>query len=535
MGNERLPIVDVDVLELRLDLENYRIAGSLPSEAAAIAYLFDAHGALELATQILREGYVDLEMPLVYEDEGKYVVLEGNRRVTALRALLDPSAAPGSQAEIERLLKKNALEAENLPTTIRVMVCEKREDAARILARLHIGQSKKPWDLDDQARFVVAQIRAGLTIDDVRRELPGIKDPLTLIRHYAVRDVLKRAPFEDPKVLEFASGPKLRMAAFEYAYSNPEVQAVIGLAFDRNGQLVAEPSGSDQVAALERLVDLYRVGGLNTRTFPRKKSSDYDARMDDLIRKLRGESPVVGAPRELAFTTATSTDDKVGSATGDRREPAQSGVEGDLRAGSVTSPTPRAQAETSIVDNAPSSTGIALPPDESGSGSAPHAGVGAPLTLDLGRGPNRPETRNFLTVSLSYDHAPAGIQNRLIELRGIDVSRFPVASAVLMRVVLETTIKMHFAVRNQSSVTGELAMVMKSVDSSYGKDGRVKNAISLLMDRQGPQMKPGSGKWFNAAAHDPNVVVTQGEVHQAWQQLEPVVRLMLEPVSAQQS
>lgn len=104
-----------------------------------------------------------------------------------------------------------------------------------------------------------------------------------------------------------------------------------------------------------------------------------------------------------------------------------------------------------------------------------------------------------------------------------------------MRVVLETTIKMHFAVRNQSSVTGELAMVMKSVDSSYGKDGRVKNAISLLMDRQGPQMKPGSGKWFNAAAHDPNVVVTQGEVHQAWQQLEPVVRLMLEPVSAQQS
>lgn len=529
MGNERLPIVDVEVLKLKLDLENYRIAGSLPSEAAAIAYLFSMHGVLELATQILREGYVDLEVPLVYEDDGQYVVLEGNRRVTALRALLDPTVAPGSQAAVEQLLKKHAVEADNLPSAIRVMVCEKRDDASRILARLHIGQSKKPWDLDDQARFVVAQIRAGLSIDDVRRELPGIKDPLTLIRHYAVREVLKETPFQDTKISEYASGPKLKMAAFEYAYSNPEVQEVIGLAFDRNGQLIARPSGAEQIAALERLVDLFRIGGLNTRTFPRKKSSDYDVKMEELLRKLRGEASAV-----VPTTVAESpTDGDVSQASGsDLTEAREAGAVGVASASPSTPLPPSSQTVRADEDH---------PPLVSVSESDTHAmdpspgavvGDGEQQWFESTRGPNRPETRSSLTVSLAYDHAPAGIQKRLIELRSIDVSRFEVASAVLMRVVLETTIKMHFAVRNQPNVAGELSTVMKAVDGAYGKDGRVKNPINLLMDRLSPQMKPGSARWFNAAAHDPNVVVTADEVHQAWQQIEPVVRLMLEPVPA---
>ena len=95
-----MPIVEVDVDDLRLDLDNYRIPTRRDDEEAALKYLFASEDVLGAARMIVRDGYFDNEVPVVVADDpGGYVVLEGNRRVSALKALLDPTVIPGHDAE----------------------------------------------------------------------------------------------------------------------------------------------------------------------------------------------------------------------------------------------------------------------------------------------------------------------------------------------------------------------------------------------------------------------------------------------------
>ena len=74
-------------------------------ESAIASYLVEAEDLLELARDILRDGYLDNELPVVADENGHRVVLEGNRRITALKAIHNPSlarqvrAAGGTSAE----------------------------------------------------------------------------------------------------------------------------------------------------------------------------------------------------------------------------------------------------------------------------------------------------------------------------------------------------------------------------------------------------------------------------------------------------
>lgn len=101
MAYEPLPIVEVGLDELLLDLENYRIPTRREDEASALKYLFASEVVLGAARSILRNGYFDNEVPIVTSssDSGgsPYMVLEGSRRVSALKALQDPTIVAGHE------------------------------------------------------------------------------------------------------------------------------------------------------------------------------------------------------------------------------------------------------------------------------------------------------------------------------------------------------------------------------------------------------------------------------------------------------
>src|SRR5687768_6825395 len=72
--------------ELQFDLENPRfIDQHFQNELEIIQYLYDRVGVDELIQSILSAGYVDFE-PLIVQ-RGTNVVLEGNRRLAALRLI----------------------------------------------------------------------------------------------------------------------------------------------------------------------------------------------------------------------------------------------------------------------------------------------------------------------------------------------------------------------------------------------------------------------------------------------------------------
>jgi hypothetical protein len=137
-----------------------------------------------------------------------------------------------------------------------------------------------------------------------------------------------------------------------------------------------------------------------------------------------------------------------------------------------------------------------------------------------------------LHVTLEYAHAPVGLRKRLKELRSLDLTTYPIAAAILMRSVVEASIKWHFATLG-SHVSGELGGVMGDVRKTYYKSHRpLQNVIDLLQDNSGTNVRPGSLRWFNMATHDANHAMDANAVRGAWQNVEHFVSFMLTAASS---
>ena len=76
---------EIDVEQLILDEQNPRfIVPPNPSQQSIVDYLIDYEEVVKLAMSIRDNGGLFAgERVIVYEEDGKYIVLEGNRRVCA--------------------------------------------------------------------------------------------------------------------------------------------------------------------------------------------------------------------------------------------------------------------------------------------------------------------------------------------------------------------------------------------------------------------------------------------------------------------
>lgn len=151
-----LPVKLVALEELELDLRNYRLPIRVTDEHQAVLYMLENEKILELAEEILKYGYLDNEFPLVVADVSRFKVVEGNRRVTALKLLNDPTLiekyGPDKSHRYKRLKNKYQDRYASIPPQIRVMVADSEEELQPHIARLHTKISKKQWSTEQQAQ-----------------------------------------------------------------------------------------------------------------------------------------------------------------------------------------------------------------------------------------------------------------------------------------------------------------------------------------------------------------------------------------------
>ncbi|MCG7493718.1 ParB/Srx family N-terminal domain-containing protein [Thalassobius sp. Cn5-15] len=85
---------EIEVDKLVVNPSNDR-HGPMGSESAAIAWLFEnkARDMKALAQHISQTGRL-FDSPLVVKDGDKFLVKDGNRRVTSIKLLIDPNKAP---------------------------------------------------------------------------------------------------------------------------------------------------------------------------------------------------------------------------------------------------------------------------------------------------------------------------------------------------------------------------------------------------------------------------------------------------------
>ena len=153
-----------DVERLKLDLRNPRAPDEqFASEDEILEYLLDFVDLDELIQSILSSGWLDYE-PLIVLDHDN-IVLEGNRRLAALRMLRD--------GELRRRLKVNLdhePSASALPRTVRIRRVRSRSDARDYIGFKHINGAFK-WDALAKAKYAAAWFHDGYDIKQISRRL----------------------------------------------------------------------------------------------------------------------------------------------------------------------------------------------------------------------------------------------------------------------------------------------------------------------------------------------------------------------------
>lgn len=140
------------------------------SDPAVIAHMVKSADVGELVDSISASGYIDIEPLIVIGVGDQLVVLEGNRRLAALRIINNPDLARAAKIAVPDI------SAAHLASTQRVSVYRvaHRDHARDLIGFKHIN-GPQPWDALAKARF------AAQWFDTEReRKASGHEDALTL-------------------------------------------------------------------------------------------------------------------------------------------------------------------------------------------------------------------------------------------------------------------------------------------------------------------------------------------------------------------
>jgi hypothetical protein len=149
---------EIPVESLLLDPLNPRHADPVEGQQEAInAFLHErtkSQQLLQLAKDIAENGPSPIDLALVVPEDGVYTVVEGNRRVLAMKLLKNPALAKGSR--IEKAIQEASRRTVALGD-MRCMVAASREEAKRWVELRHTGSREGVgvvgWSAEMQVRF----------------------------------------------------------------------------------------------------------------------------------------------------------------------------------------------------------------------------------------------------------------------------------------------------------------------------------------------------------------------------------------------
>lgn len=181
---------EIALSNLLLDLQNPRLADGQATQRDIIRAMLDAQGEklIVLAEDILTQGGLNpTEQILVMPDEKsdrRFVVLEGNRRVTALKILDQPELAEGiySKPLFNRLRKLSQQFIKHPVRKVNCAIVETRAEADHWIELRHAGEQQGAglvsWGATEGARFRARRGKASavLKLLDFVRDHGGLDD-----------------------------------------------------------------------------------------------------------------------------------------------------------------------------------------------------------------------------------------------------------------------------------------------------------------------------------------------------------------------
>lgn len=166
------------VERLFLDPQNARLPSYLrgASETKIIEFMLLEASTLELMQAIAKNGFFEAEQLLVVPlERGNFKVVEGNRRLTAVKLLRDPSLASVQQTKVQRIFDEAECRGADL-AQLPCLIFQDEQIIHRYLGYRHIT-GIQPWNLRQRARYLDSlkqELFSELPLDEACRELAKI-------------------------------------------------------------------------------------------------------------------------------------------------------------------------------------------------------------------------------------------------------------------------------------------------------------------------------------------------------------------------
>ena len=189
---------EVKLDELYLDEINPRfIIPPNPSQQSIVDYLIENEEVEQLAIDIAKSrGLYAGERVIVTEEKGKWVVLEGNRRVCACKILMNPSLLANKRlASVDKISLLMTDELKQNLSIVDVDVMKNRLEAQSSLAAKHIDGIKK-WSTISKYKFFVLEFDAGKSIEEISMITDlSVAKIRTGLKEYRIIDYVLKLPF----------------------------------------------------------------------------------------------------------------------------------------------------------------------------------------------------------------------------------------------------------------------------------------------------------------------------------------------------
>jgi hypothetical protein len=455
---------DIEVANLRLDEENPR-HDYVSGERELIAALFvgiDGPKIVKLAEHIVANGMSPTDNAIVISNgDGTFTVVEGNRRVAAVKLLTDPSLAPTKTLEATFNRLKTAMRAPVI--AISAVEMPDREAARPWILLRHDGEAKGAsvvqWDTVQKQRFTGKS---------------GTQTALALL----VIDGLKAA---DPTNTKLAADldkiKQSKSTTLGRLIKDGPVRELLGIT-------KADPVASARLTEAE-LTEVWSkvaadlaAGAKNVTDL--KRSEQMQSYVAGLLPgHLKPAAPAPSAPATPSPVTPTPA------------TPPPAPVAPPIAAPASVAPTP--------VDNPPSTSG-ASPTQPAGAVPAP-----SPTAPD----PTKPKAAPLFT-GIKIDKLGPRVQQVLWELFKLDVEQFPNASAVMVRVLVELAVDRVFELKGwpksvpkngrdvEKSLLTKITECLAALDPS-GKDNKFKVLRATVNQKDGMF----SVSTMNGVVHNP--------------------------------
>ena len=222
-------VIRLPVASLHLDPMNPRLPpeaqGDRLTQGEIALYINRNYEPLRIAESIANHQFFESEPLIAVLTDGIYVVIEGNRRLTALKGLEDAELL--EQFALENSGWK-ALRGQVGPKEVPVLVVENANDVAPLLGFRHIS-GIEPWDPYAQARYIAGLVDGGKTLEEVA-DLVG-RNPTEVKSKYRDFDILEQA---DSVFKIDTRRARKAFGVFSNAMGRTAVRAFIGAQPPRN-------------------------------------------------------------------------------------------------------------------------------------------------------------------------------------------------------------------------------------------------------------------------------------------------------------